>query len=387
MRRVSYSVLWTAILGLTALSCCSDGVNDSNGDDVVNTPWVQVCVSEGRCGSALLGSLGCRSSFDTTAWDDLIEVFEADTLCLEVTFAPGDHADSVTHVQYVVDDPTAPTTWLDAGDPANHVYPPGSPFYVAEAGTVTLWVWVKDDYGAEGSMATTCVRVSGISNRPPDTAVAFGPMEGCRLSVMWIGFDPDGLVEAYEIGICDGPLSSVACPSGPAQWTRTASCESVFALPADSSCSGEMACHTYTLFVRAVDNEGAHDPTPATLSRTATTHLPQSLIVEPELGPGQTSVTSGPVITVRCVGEDFDGQVAEYRFGLKFDLDHPAHQPPYQYDLARWSPWSAEPEITLNLGETDPENPYSLYVQCRDDCHAAEMDFEAGRNHILIHVE
>ena len=158
-------------------------------------------------------------------------------------------------------------------------------------------------------------------------------------------------------------------------------------MQADSCCSGGTAYHTYTLFVRAVDNKGMRDPTPAMAVIAATTLLPQTQITVPDLPQGEFEITSGPSVAIEWVGADTDGEVVSYRYATKLLLDDPPHQPPPQDDTARWSSWSGEAEVSLDLAVTDPGNPWSFYVQSKDNCGASEVIFQLGRNEILINVE
>jgi hypothetical protein len=374
-------------LTMLALSCASDKAGNPDLNDTVNVPWVQVCALDGSCETTGAHSLGCRSSSDTTDWDDTIEVVAPDTVCLRAAFSAGEYADRVTHIRYSLSDSTAPGPWLDANNGANRVFPPGSQLYaIAEGITTTLWVWVKDNYQNVGSVARTCIKIHGHPNLPPDTHLTQVAPTGCAVSLNWSGSDVDGNVGAFELGLCDGPAISLSCPDEGIQWTRTASTESLIVLAADSCSSQDLARHTYTLFVRAIDNKETCDPTPAAASVTLTTQSPRSRITYPELAPGQFAITSGSSITIRWEGEDADGDVVAYRYALKRYEDMPVHKPPPSWDV-RWSPWSTQTQVTIDLTETGPDDPWSFYVQSKDDCQAPECGFDDGRNHLVIFVQ
>jgi len=92
-------------------------------------------------------------------------------------------------------------------------------------------------------------------------------------------------------------------------------------------------------------------------------------------------------VTFYWSGTDQDGEVVEYRWGLKRYEDPPAHEPPPPWDPSRWSPWTRATRCTLELDQIDPENPWSFYVQCKDNAGAVEEVFEDGRNHILVYID
>jgi hypothetical protein len=86
-----------------------------------------------------------------------------EVLCFRVSFEAGDYADEVTHLQFMLDDSSEPTHWLDAKVPDNWGYPrdtiglpapgPGS--------TMTMYIWVKDDYCEYGSTRQAHIMVQG----------------------------------------------------------------------------------------------------------------------------------------------------------------------------------------------------------------------------------
>lgn len=101
-------------------------------------------------------------------------------------------------------------------------------------------------------------------NLPPDTKlfVQFDPADGTphtvpyQVKLSWLGTDQDGFVTNYEIRFRD--------PARPADttWVRTSRTDSTFAVPTPSGSAAP------GFDVRAIDNEGALDPSPATQAFT-----------------------------------------------------------------------------------------------------------------------
>jgi len=100
------------------------------------------------------------------------------------------------------------------------------------------------------------------SNIPPETFISGAPAESTlsyyQVHLRWGGTDPDGLVDHYEFSVTDSnqvPADIDPDFSGYYATTRT---DSLFRLSADAP---QILGHRF--YVRAVDNEGKVDPTPA----------------------------------------------------------------------------------------------------------------------------
>jgi hypothetical protein len=203
-----------------------------------------------------------------------------------------------------------------------------------------------------------------------------------------MGTDPDGWITSYQYAWYSGPI-----PGGDLDtllaWQATEAVEDTFEVMADTCClgTGDGSFHGYTFFVRAIDNDGAADPSPAFRSFTATTTLPEAEIIFPELDPGQRDVFLPACVTVGWSGTDIDGEVVEYRYARKRYKEFPEGEPPDQADPTKWSPWSAATSYTVQLDQQDPENPWCIYVQAKDNAGAIETEFEDGRNYIRIFID
>ncbi len=225
-------------------------------------------------------------------------------------------------------------------------------------------------------------------NLPPETTITKAALQDTaryRIDMAWSGTDPDGRVAFYEIAWHDGMVYSGTYDN--LAWQHVEVTESTFTVAADSCTAAGQPCHhSHTFFVRAVDNDGARDRLPASESFDATTIRPRSRIVRPEPGGG-FGVTLPTCVTIGWDGTDQDGKVVQYRYGRKKYEDTPWHQPPDFNDKTRWSSWSTAKLDTISLDPTDPEDPWSFYVQAKDNAGAVEEVFDDGRNHIVVFVD
>jgi len=220
-------------------------------------------------------------------------------------------------------------------------------------------------------------------NSPPSPTA--GSSHSYLVEMAWEGEDPDGRVVAYEIAWHDGisytgMLDSLA-------WDRVTVTDSTFVVSADTCPDVGTSCEgSHTFFVRAVDDNGGKDPTPAYVSFTATTIIPHARIIYPPRQPEDIAVTSPTCVKVGWDGTDSDGHVVAYRYAWKPYEELPTHQPPPQRDH-RWSPWTSATEVVTTLLPLGDNNPWSFYVQARDDAGAIENVFQDKRNHILIYID
>jgi hypothetical protein len=241
---------------------------------------------------------------------------------------------------------------------------------------------------------TSCGSDSGGSrgpNLPPDTEIVSGPEQGSMASYLvdlsWKGTDEDGTVKAFEFAWHTGAISCTDLDSV-LLWHYTTKTESTFAVAADSCPEDGGLCRRENTFcVRAIDNDGGIDPEPAALTFIATTQHPRAQIIYPT-EPGQTEVNQSRCVTVRWEGLDDDGEAVAYRWTYKPYNSWPGPGIPYpQWDKTHWSPWSAATEAILPLDEDENIDLWSFFVQAEDNAGAIETAFQAGRNHITIHID
>lgn len=102
-------------------------------------------------------------------------------------------------------------------------------------------------------------------NRAPETYVTQAPAESLvafyRAHLYWSGRDPDGQVAYYEIAVTDSNRTPGQDLDSGTGYTKTIKTDSTFVFRADPPTEEQLL--GYRFFVRAVDNEGKFDPTPA----------------------------------------------------------------------------------------------------------------------------
>ncbi len=130
----------------------------------------------------------------------------------------------------------------------------------------------------------------------------------------WWGDDRDGEVVGFEYRWSSEP-EMPGCGL-PAEWTFTEETSKVFHLPVTNSIG------THSLEVRAMDNEGAVDETPATLSLPVTNNPPVVRIYDRGALPddrGALPDTTFPALRIRWVGDDPEGDETILRYKLWLD--------------------------------------------------------------------
>jgi len=116
------------------------------------------------------------------------------------------------------------------------------------------------------------------------------------VEVNWSGTDPDGFVEAYEIRFYDA-RDTIGDEVG---WARTTRRDSLVLLPIPpGSPTANVAFE-----VRAIDNEGATDPTPARTIFPVRNTPPELRFIRAEAPPD----TTWPAASFAFVAEDIDGE-------------------------------------------------------------------------------
>ncbi len=140
-------------------------------------------------------------------------------------------------------------------------------------------------------------------NIPPETVLSSSPDAGdtvsYRVRMNWFGWDPDGEVTHYLM-MWDS-----------LDWTSTVCTESTFCVSAQVDTVDSLYTYGYHTFsVKAVDNEGEADPTPATISFSAFNVLPET-----EITDGPAGIT-GSFVDIAWLGSDSDGEIAGYGYML-----------------------------------------------------------------------
>jgi hypothetical protein len=165
-----------------------------------------------------------------------------------------------------------------------------------------------------------------LSNHPPETAITAGPPSlertDFKVEFHWTGADLDGDVVGFEWRISDNGADGIVDVADTFEanlaWRFTTVTDSIFEVEADLDSfwvdvdngvnpAQIRSWQSHTLFVRAVDDDGLHDPTPASTSFTATTLAPTVRITIPELRTTSSCISSAPVLIFGWKAIDPDG--------------------------------------------------------------------------------
>jgi hypothetical protein len=207
--------------------------------------------------------------------------------------------------------------------------------------TTALLVLVLATVGAVLFVAGCSEKSGGtrFSNLSPDTFISYGPPADSvtyfKVQAFWYGADQDGDIDSFEVVAIKDPYSYnldslIQVDPGLSMlgWRGTTSRESTFVLEADSCCHGSgggpAASAYWGIMVRAVDNDGAVDLTPASVFFEAENVLPKARLDVP------LKTTSGYITTAEhpyfeWSGEDPDGEARniEYKYVVAVEGNPP----------------------------------------------------------------
>lgn len=271
---------------------------------------------------------------------------------------------------------------------------------------------------------------SGVSlpNRKPDTRITGepNPLEASFVvDLNWMGSDDDGFIAGYEWKISnngnDGisprdtltvdPLTGAVLH----RWRYTARNDTTLILLADQpdypgdDPADPRSYRTHSFFIRAVDDKGAVDPTPAYVSFTSTTIVPECRVVYPNLS--RTTYKRVPdTVNLGWEGRDSDFVLKEptqMRFlwkSAQYDttaLGEPLYiRTLFEYNLhydkilnfddPQWSEWRgfypSGDDQRLRLSDL-PNGEYFLFaIQVRDTAGAVSVGMEYQKEVINVKI-
>ncbi len=272
-----------------------------------------------------------------------------------------------------------------------------------------------------------------IPNSLPDTRVTARPPDvleaGFVVEFYWTGDDSDGRIAGYQWKMSDNGTDGISLQDtltyDPATgdtlnpWVFTASTDSTFLVTADMSDfpgdpeGYDRSWQTHSFWVRAVDEDGGVDPTPAYVSFNATTLLPTVTVTGPLGIRGQDEGVGMPsTVTFLFDGEDSDfetgtptsvrylwkraimpsGEYANTRPEFEREIEHLV-----AFDDSLWSNWipydtnDDERRISLpNQPSTDGngEQIYYLFaVQARDTAGAVSVGRGYGSEVANVYIQ
>jgi subtilisin-like proprotein convertase family protein len=266
-----------------------------------------------------------------------------------------------------------------------------------------------------------------ITARPPDLLES-----SFIVSFNWTGFDPDGRVRGFQWKLSNNGNDGISVQdtltfdpvSGDTlnPWHFTAGTDTTLLVSADLDSfprnpeGYDRSFQTHSFFVRAVDEDGAVDSTPAYISFNATTLLPTVAVVGPSAVIGQLGAARvPPSVAFLYSGTDPDfglGLPTRIRFLWKralMDEDLPSEHYAnskieveenmgflVSFDDSSWSPWQpfAQQEDNRRVAYDNqpkednfdpPRRIYYLFAaQVQDTAGAVSIDRSYGEN--VIHV-
>ncbi len=255
-----------------------------------------------------------------------------------------------------------------------------------------------------------------IPNARPDTRVAGQPPTlleaGYAVEFHWTGADPDGKIAGYEWKISDNGFDGISPRDTLTEdpltgailhpWRFTSATDTIFFVLADQPgfpgdpAGDPRSFRSHSLFIRAVDDKGAKDPTPAYISFTSTTLVPTCRTV---FGAGLGERYAKPVPPTVNIGwegndPDFDQKMpTRVRFlwkkALTLDGDpidgRYSYEQNYQdvisFEDPEWSAWIPYKPLAEDRKVSFPMDPvhdngqyYFFAVQVQDTAGAVSVD-------------
>jgi hypothetical protein len=235
-------------------------------------------------------------------------------------------------------------------------------------------------------------------NTPPNTHISKGPSESAPnyylVQVFWFGTDEDGDVDHYDVAVVKDIRRGEPVLLDSLPWRATATNDSTFLVEADSCCYGEpggddpyLAVSYWGIFVRAVDNDGDFDETPASVFFLASNEIPRvALSAPPHAGDGY-GLCSRPYF--EWEGYDPDGLVTglEYKYlaitGAMRDAQWEGGLPPYDHaggagsaapEIGTWSRWVPadctyveDIDLSAYAAGSEGEDEVTFAVTARDE--------------------
>ncbi len=273
-----------------------------------------------------------------------------------------------------------------------------------------------------------------IPNAAPDTRITGQPpnlLESAfSVQFAWTGYDPDGRIVGYEWKLCnigtDGISVQDTLTVDPATglelnpWRFTTATDSLFVLtgtmdPEAVDPDDPSFAQTFVFLVRARDNDGTVDRTPAFLGFTARTLLPWAVVDRPAGMSDYLDVQCVPPVAVfGWSGVDPDGPAgvpthvrylwkkALYpaaggdvylRTRHEFDIHWPELVDLADPAWSDWIPYADDPQeraVTLtglqSLDEQGRQITYIFVVQARDETGAESVDWVYSENVQNVYV-
>lgn len=284
---------------------------------------------------------------------------------------------------------------------------------------------------ASGCSVDTQLGGTPVPNSRPDTRVTGQPPTlleaGFAVEFRWTGSDPDGEIVGYQWKISDNGTDGISprdtLTTDPLTgavlrpWHFTTANDSIFLVLADQpdfpgDAHGDpRSFRSHTLFIRAVDDKGAVDSSPAMLSFTSTTLVPTAWAIYPNLPHGANAGAKVVPTTVsvgwRGTDPDFETQMptrARFLWTQALNASGGRIRTQFEYNLhyaevldfddPNWSPWrpysSVDADRRVSFSDLIPNEYYLFAVQTQDTAGAVSVGLsyqnEVGHFNILANV-
>ena len=247
-------------------------------------------------------------------------------------------------------------------------------------------------------------------NELPNSLTTHAPLEGNLVHFYWTGSDPDGAVSGFrwrlsdngQVGMIDEP-DTLGLP-----WNFTTVTDSVFAVSADQPVPRDpedtgprIFFRVHTFWIKAVDDLGAEDPSPAYITFTTITEAPEvEVAVSPSVGPMPDGCLELPLpVSFTWTASDSDSPadaLLEVRTLLvslsDLGIDACLTQAEYEglnplaaVDEALWSDWQeydpqSQVQPALDLGPQHMGGRYLFAAMARDGAGAWTEELAWGSN-------
>ncbi len=267
-----------------------------------------------------------------------------------------------------------------------------------------------------------------LLNAMPDTRITGTPpvlrQTDFTVRFFWTGNDPDGRVKGFQWKMTTNGLDGISVRDtltyDPATgdtlnpWIFTEVTDTTFVVSADSSgfplddnlgLRDARFYQYHTLFVRAIDEDGAVDPTPAFVTFTATTLAPSIRVSSPANISTETWKGVPPSASFGWTGTDPD-----FELGVPIKVRYMMKQIPYEsaattrdslYSLTKdsdplWSDWlpylADEEERRVTFSQIPAKEAgewlyYIFAIQAQDTAGARNLDRNYQRNVVHFRIK
>jgi hypothetical protein len=202
------------------------------------------------------------------------------------------------------------------------------------------------------SNCTTVEEPPEYINKPPETVIlAVGaPIQDSeinfRVTIEWIGSDPDGIVKYYLFAWDDTTVWNDKTMWGDTNISIYSNRKEFEVI------ANEPDRKYHTFYIKAVDDDGLADPSSASRSFTAVTVLPDTKMFQ---GSPTDGARTSSYVTFRWYGTDEDGVISRYSFFFQDSIWHDTTVTSLTYRNLPEGEYRFGVKAIDNAGAEDPE--------------------------------